>query len=84
MLGIADQIRALNEAQLNERKVRVEHTFAGFPAAAGNDSRVDDRPRAAAGRDSASGASYPGPGSGAVRTLSRDSAAIGELHDEVG
>ena len=30
MLGIADQIRALNEAQLNEGKVRVEQTFAGF------------------------------------------------------
>ena len=30
MLGIADQIRALNETQLNEGKVRVEQTFAGF------------------------------------------------------
>jgi signal transduction histidine kinase len=30
MLGIADQIRALNEAQLNEGKTRVEQTFAAF------------------------------------------------------
>jgi len=30
MLGIADQIRALNETQLNEGKVRVEQTFAGL------------------------------------------------------
>ncbi len=30
MLGIADQIRALNEAQLNEGKARVEQTFAAF------------------------------------------------------
>ena len=30
MLGIADQIRELNEAQLNEGKARVEQTFAGF------------------------------------------------------
>jgi signal transduction histidine kinase len=30
MLGIADQIRALNETQLNEGKVRVEQTFGGF------------------------------------------------------
>jgi signal transduction histidine kinase len=30
MLGIADQIRGLNEAQLNEGKVRVEQTFGGF------------------------------------------------------
>jgi signal transduction histidine kinase len=28
MLGIADQIRALNEAQLNEGKLRVEQTFS--------------------------------------------------------
>lgn len=30
MLGIADQIRALNEAQLNEGKTRVQQTFAAF------------------------------------------------------
>ncbi len=30
MLGIADQIRALNEAQLNEGKTRVEQTFAAY------------------------------------------------------
>jgi signal transduction histidine kinase len=30
MLGIADQIRALNESQLNEGKTRVEQTFAAF------------------------------------------------------
>ena len=30
MLGIADRIRGLNEAQLNEGKVRVELTFASF------------------------------------------------------
>src|ERR1035437_2991990 len=30
MLGIADQIRALNEAQLNAGKVRVEATFSKF------------------------------------------------------
>jgi signal transduction histidine kinase len=30
MLGIADQIRELNEAQLNEGKTRVEQTFASF------------------------------------------------------
>lgn len=30
MLGIADQIRELNEAQLNEGKIRVEQTFAAF------------------------------------------------------
>jgi len=30
MLGIADQIRALNEAQLNEGKLRVEQTFSGL------------------------------------------------------
>jgi signal transduction histidine kinase len=30
MLGIADQIRALNEAQLNEGKIRVQQTFAAF------------------------------------------------------
>jgi signal transduction histidine kinase len=30
MLGIADQIRALNEAQLNEGKVLVEQTFSDF------------------------------------------------------
>jgi len=30
MLGIADQIRALNETQLNEGKVRVEQTFDGL------------------------------------------------------
>ena len=30
MLGLADQIRALNEAQLNAGKVRVEATFAEF------------------------------------------------------
>jgi signal transduction histidine kinase len=30
MLGIADQIRALNETQLNEGKTRVEQTFAAF------------------------------------------------------
>jgi len=30
MLGLADQIRALNEAQLNDGKVRVEATFSQF------------------------------------------------------
>jgi signal transduction histidine kinase len=30
MLGIADQIRALNESLLNEGKVRVEQTFSGL------------------------------------------------------
>ena len=30
MLGIADQIRALNEAQLNQGRLRVEQTFAEF------------------------------------------------------
>ncbi len=30
MLGIADQIRALNETQLNEGKIRVQQTFEAF------------------------------------------------------